>query len=261
MKKHPRQCVGFLSSVALNSLRSVALGSLRSGALVALFLAAPAPRLQAQTNPASLNSVLSQMDTASQRFKNARADFRQELYERVVQATTIQTGSIYFQRAGKSTEMGAVIQEEGVPQPRVISYKDGQLRMFDPGVNQITVLHAGENQAQYESFLTLGFGGSGHDLAQVWNVSDQGSETMQEGGRAVPVEKLDLVAKEASVRSTFSHITIWVDPVRDVSLKQIFYAPNGDTRTAMYSNVKVNGSIDRKTFDMRTNSSTTTVNR
>ena len=140
MKKPPPQWFASLSSVAPKSLYSVA--------LITLLFAAPAARLQAQANSASLNSVLSQMDAASQKFKNARADFRQEIYERVVQATTVETGSIYFQRAGKSTEMGAVIQEEGVPQPRVISYKDGELRMFDPGVNQITVLHAGFNDSE-----------------------------------------------------------------------------------------------------------------
>jgi outer membrane lipoprotein-sorting protein len=225
-----------------------------------LVVAVPTPML-AQANGSQLTSVLAQMDAASQRFKNARADFRQELYERVVRATTVETGSIYFERAGKSTEMGAVILEEGATQPRVIAYKDGALRMFDQGVNQITVLHAGANQAQYESFLTLGFGGSGHDLAQAWNITDQGAETMQEGGQPVKTEKLDLVAKDQGVRNTFSHITIWVDASRDVSLKQIFYAPNGDTRTAAYSNVKVNGSMDKKTFAMHTNSSTTTVNR
>ncbi len=230
-------------------------------ALSAVVLAFPAPLLRAQSNPGQLTALLSQMDSASQRFKNARADFRQEIYERVVRATTVETGSIYFERGGKAMEMGAVSREEGATQPRVIAYKDAVLRMFDPGVNQITVLHAGGNQAQYESFLTLGFGGSGHDLAQAWNITDQGPETVQEGGQAVKTEKLDLVAKDASVRNTFSHITIWVDPSRDVSLKQVFYAPNGDTRTAVYSNIKVNGSIDKGPFKMHTNPSTTTVNR
>jgi outer membrane lipoprotein-sorting protein len=230
-------------------------------ALSALALAFPAPVMVAQANGAQLTTVLTQMDAASARFKNARADFRQELYERVVRDTTVETGSIYFERAGNSMEMGAVTREAGSPQPRVIAYKSGELRMFDPGVNQVTVLHAGANQAQYESFLTLGFGGSGRDLAEVWNITDQGPETMQEGGHAVKTEKLDLVAKEISVRNTFSHITIWVDPSRDVSLKQIFYAPNGDTRTAVYSNIKVNGSIDKGAFKMDTNKSTTTVNR
>jgi outer membrane lipoprotein-sorting protein len=243
----------------------LSLGFLLPGFLSAGLLSAclfPPQVLLAQTGASpGLSTVLSQMDAASQRFKNARSDFRQEVYERVVHDTTVETGSIYFQRSGTSMEMGAVVQEQGASQPRVIAYKDGELRMFDPGVNQITVLHAGTNQAQYESFLTLGFGGSGHDLAKVWNITDQGVEAMQEGGHAVQTQKLDLVAKDASVRNTFSHITIWVDPARDVSLKQIFYAPNGDTRTAVYTNIKVNGSIDKKTFEIHSNSSTTTVNR
>jgi outer membrane lipoprotein-sorting protein len=64
----------------------------------------------------------------------------------------------------------------------------------------------------------------------------------------VPTEKLDLVSKDASVKSTFTHVTIWIDPKRGVSLKQIFYAPNGDNRTTTYSNIRLNGRIDDKPY-------------
>ena len=61
------------------------------------------------------------------------------------------------------------------------------------------------------------------------------------------------MSKDPSVRDTFSHITIWIDPVRDVSLKQIFYAPNGDTRTADYSSLRLNGKINTKPYDIPKN--------
>jgi hypothetical protein len=48
----------------------------------------------------------------------------------------------------------------------------------------------------------------------------------------------------------FTHITIWIDPARGVSLKQIFYAPNGDNRTATYSNIRLNGSVNRKPYNI-----------
>ncbi|WP_158819523.1 outer membrane lipoprotein-sorting protein [Granulicella sp. S156] len=232
---------------------------LRSFASVALAVGLSMPLIHAQES--QLSTVLSQLDAASQRFKSARADFKWDYYERVVRDTTTQTGPIYFERNGTAIQMGAVVADPTTKKTqRVIEYKGGVLQMFDPGVDQITVLHAGNNQAQYESFLTLGFGGSGKDLARIWNITDQGTESITDNGQSIKVEKLDLVAKDPSVKNTFTHVTIWVDPTRGVPLKQVFNTPSGDYRTATYSNIKLNGSIDKGSFKMHTDSHTTTVN-
>jgi outer membrane lipoprotein-sorting protein len=227
--------------------------------LSALALTLGAATLHAQGTSPQLAGVLAQLDTASHSFKDARADLKADYYERVIKDTSTQTGPIYFERHGASIEMGAVLSEQGA-KPKVIDYSNGTLRMFDPGVDQITQVKAGPNQGQFESFLTLGFGGSGHDLATAWNIDDKGPEVLSDGGRPVKTEKLDLVSKDPGIRGKVSHVTIWVDPARSVSLKQIFYLPSGDTRTNTYSNIKLNVSIDKGTFKMRTDGHTTTVN-
>ena len=213
-----------------------------------------------QASSSQLTSVLKQMDTASRNFKNARADFSCDYYERVVRDTTNQAGPIYFLRQGDTTQMGLVVNgPQGKPE-KVVQYKEGTLQMFDPGVDQITVLHAGADQSQYEGYFTLGFGGSGTQLAHTWNISDLGSATINDGNQPVNTEKLDLVSKDSASKA-FTHITIWVDPIRALSLRQIFYLPNNDTRTCAYSNVKLNGKLDMKTFDIKKNSHTTVINR
>jgi hypothetical protein len=58
------------------------------------------------------------------------------------------------------------------------------------------------------------------------------------------------VSKDPSVKSTFSHVTIWIDPVRGLSLKQIFFAPNGDNRTAVYSNLRLNSRINKRPYNI-----------
>jgi len=231
---------------------------LRRLPVFALALTLGATALHAQANSASLTGVLAQLDKASSSFKDARADLKADYYERVVKDTTTQAGPIYFERHGASIEMGAVLSEPGA-KAKVIDYSNGTLRMFDPGVDQITQVQAGPNQGQFESFLTLGFGGSGHDLANAWNIDYKGPETLSDGGHPVKTEKLDLVSKDPGVKSKVSHVTIWVDPTRSVSLKQVFYLPSGDTRTNTFSNIKLNGNIDKGTFKMKTDSHTTTV--
>jgi hypothetical protein len=183
-----------------------------------------------------LTYVLKQLDTASTKFQRATADFQWDNYEKIVQDTSTQKGSIYFERDKGSTDMGAVLVDPNAgPKSKpikVIQYQAGIVQMFDTGVDQITVLHEAGNQSEIESFLTLGFGGSGTDLARAWNITDLGPETLTDNGQPIKVEKLDLVAKDPAARKNFTHITIWVDPTRAVSLKQILYAPSGDYRTA-----------------------------
>ncbi|RXH55978.1 LolA family protein [Granulicella sibirica] len=184
-----------------------------------------------------LDSVLKQMDEASTKFKSAQADFTQDLYERVVKETTTETGSVFFERKGTSTEMGLKIQP---PNTRFVDYKNGVARIFDPGANHITEIRA----AQYERFLTLGFGGSGHDLAAAWTITDQGPEQLNDGSGNVTVEKLDLVSKDPAGRNNFSHITIWVDPTRSLSFKQQLFTPSGDYRTSTYTHIHYNQKVD-----------------
>ena len=80
---------------------------------------------------------------------------------------------------------------------------------------------------------------------------DKGSEQMNDGGKPVQVEKLDLLPRDPTVRNTYSHVTIWIDPVRDVTLKQEFFAPSGDTDTAIYTNIRLNQPIDLKAYAIK----------
>lgn len=228
------------------------LGSL---VLAALSLSTVPPK--AQGPDAHLATVLAQMDKASADFKSARADLSQDYYERVSRDTTTDTGSVYFERKGGATQMGLVtMNPDGKTKHQVIEFKDGVLRVFDVHENQIREFKAGPNQGTAETFLTLGFGGSGKALAQAWDITDQGTETLMDGGQAVKTEKLLLVSKDEKMRNNFSQVTIWVDPVRDVSLRQIFETPSHDKRTANYSHIKVNGNIDTGSFAIKADKKT-----
>lgn len=206
----------------------------------------------------TLPEVLHQMDAASNRFHSAQADFRWDLYERVVRQTTTQNGSIYFEKNGATTQMGAKINP---PYARFLEYKNGTLRLFDPGADHLTVLHAGANQQQYESFLTLGFGGGGTALAKSWNITMQGKETLNDGSGPVETVKLDLVPKDPKVLENVTHITIWVDLKRGISLKQQFFLPSEDQKTATYTHIRYNQKISTSPYTIKTDKKTTIDNR
>jgi|HubBroStandDraft_6_1064221.scaffolds.fasta_scaffold460219_2 outer membrane lipoprotein-sorting protein len=197
----------------------------------------------AMAQNAELQKVLAEMDTASAKFQSAQADFVWDQYTAVVQSHDYQKGTIAFRRVGNATEMVAHVKTENdQPAQKDVLYKGGELDFYQPALKQETILNAGAN---VERYLTLGFGGSGKDLAANWNIAYQGNETID----GVETTKLDLTPKQGG-NNQFTHITVWVDSKRGISLKQIVFQDSGDSRTAVYSNIKMN-SVPASTFTLQ----------
>lgn len=209
-------------------------------AAAALFLVHAADRpVEAAAQPDRLNAVLAQMDASSKSFRFAEADIRKDHLEKLVNDTSTESGTIYFLRTGSSVQVGLRLQV-GKPDEKVMEYKNGVARLYTAVTNHIDTASAGgKNQAKADTFVTLGFGGSGSELKKAWDITDLGSEQMTDGGKSITVEKLDLVSKDPGVRNNYSHITIWIDPTRDVSLKQESFTPSGDTDTATFTNIRL----------------------
>jgi outer membrane lipoprotein-sorting protein len=216
--------------------------------LSAIVLALIPASITAQPKPGHLDEILRQMDAASEKFQSAEANFRWDLYDHLVKETTTQTGTIYFKKQGSATLMGAKVVS---PKIQILEFRNGVFRLFEPATNHLTVV---KNQAQMDSFLTLGFGASGKDLLKAWTVSDLGDEVVD----GVKTAKLDLVPKDPAVHNNCTHMTIWVDPARGISLKQSFYMPSDDYRTAVYSSIKYNQPVNEAPYKIKTDSKTTT---
>ena len=218
-------------------------------------LLAPAIISRAQAKPSGLPPALrEQMDAASAKFTSAQADLKQEIFTRIVHDTQTQAGQIYFLRKAGSMQMGMKLlppdAAPGTAPAQVVEFNASKLRLFNPSTNQVDEFSAtGKNHALAETMMTVGFGASGADLAKSWTITDLGPESI--GG--VKTEKLDLVSNDASIRNNFSHITIWIDPTRGVSLKQVSYQasngmPTGDTRTVYYTNIRLNQPVSTAAF-------------
>ncbi len=213
-------------------------------------------------------AVKAQMDAGSARFQSAQADMRQEMFTKAVSDTETQTGQIYFLRKNGATQMGMKLlppdAAPGAAPSQVVEFKDNKLRVYTPP-NHVDEFNAtGKNQATAESILTVGFGGRGSDMEENWIVTDQGAEQMSDGSKTVPVQKLDLVSRNDAIKNNYSHVTIWVDAARDVSLKQTLYEASGgtstgDTRTVYFTNIRMNGSVDTGAFAIKCKGSCTVV--
>jgi outer membrane lipoprotein-sorting protein len=215
--------------------------------VLALGLASPA------FGQADLAKVLKTMDQQAASFRNAQADFVWDQFTAVVSEHDKQEGTIYFRREKNDLQMAADIKQ---PSPKYVLFSGGQVKVYDRGIDQVTEYNAGKNKAEFESFLVLGFGGSGEDLQKSFDVKWGGMENV--GG--VSAAKLELTPKSAKVKNMFSQIILWIDPARGVSVQQKFLTADGDYRLATYSNIVINSSkMPDDVFKLKTTSKTTTV--
>lgn len=203
---------------------------------------------QAHESP-TLDSVLKKMDAASASFQSAQADFVWDQYQRVVDETDTQKGTVYYRRSGKEIEMMADIRD---PDRKFVLYVGGKLQVYQPKIDQVMEYSAGANHQEIESFLVLGFGGSGEDLKKSFDVVYQGEETVDN----VATAKLQLTPKSDKIRSNFPQIFLWIDLERGISLQQKFMQTQGDYRVAKYSAINLHAKLGNDVFRLKTTGKT-----
>ena len=205
------------------------------------------------SKPASdLEAALTQMDKAAASFRSAEADFVWDQFQSIVQEHDIQKGRVFFVRHERDTHMAASITE---PDKKQVVFSEGKIRFYQPKIDQVTEYEAGTNKEEVESFMVLGFGGRGHDLLRSFDVKYAGEETID----GVKTVKLELTPKMEKVKKMFSRFILWIDPARDISLKQEAYEPSGDFRTATYTNIRLNEKVPYDTFKLKITSKTKVV--
>jgi outer membrane lipoprotein-sorting protein len=213
-------------------------------AALSLFSRAQSP------DSAALDNVLKRMDAAAASFQTAQADFVWDQYQKVVGETDTQKGTVYYRRATKEIEMMADIKE---PDHKFVLYKNGTLQVYQPKIEQVLEYSAGGNGNEVESYLVLGFGGSGQDLKKAFEVSYEGEETVDN----IATAKLQLIPKSEKVRNSyFSKVFLWIDLTRGISVQQQFMQGQGDYRLAKYSAIRVNAKIGNDVFQLKTTNKT-----
>src|SRR5580700_1352407 len=219
------------------------LGTVLFGTLLCPLAHRPLPE------PCTLDCVLKKMDTAAASFRSAQADFEWDQYQKVVDETDVQKGTVYYRRAGDAIEMMAEIKQ---PDPTFVLYKEGKLQVYHPKIEQVMQFSAGSNRNEMDSYLVLGFGGSGEDLKKTYDVTYVGEDRIDN----IATAKLQLTPKSDKVRNYFSKAFLWIDLSRGISVQQQFMEPQGDQRLAKYSAIRVGAKLDKDVFQLKTTKKT-----
>lgn len=211
----------------------------------------------------TLESVLKTMDTAAANFHTTQAEFEWDSYEKVInEVDEIQTGTIYFRRVGKDIEMMAEVKNAGPdlqhqkPERKYVLYTGGKISIYQPKIEQVTLYDLGKNKVDLESYVVLGFGGSGRDLAKSFDVTYVGPETID----GVATAQLQLIPKSEKVRNNYNKILLWIDVEKGISRQQQFFSPQGDYRLTKYTSIQLNEKkIPDDVFKIKTTNKTKTL--
>ena len=221
--------------------------------------AAPQPQL---ADSPDLQSILRKMDAMASTFRTAQAEFEWDQYQKVIdEVVDVETGTIYYRRAGKDIEMMADVKKSGASlatlksEPKYVLFSEGKVRMYTPKTDQVTVKDLGKNRSDLQSYIVLGFGGSGQDLEKTFDVTYAGTENIN----GITTAKLELVPKSEKVRENYNRMVLWIDPDKGVSIQQQLFTPQGDSRLCKYSAIKVNEKIGEDVFKLKTTSKTQTI--
>lgn len=220
-------------------------------AFAGFLFALPSPHLGAQ----DLKTVLSKLDTAAANFHTVSADFQfDSIVTDPVPDKTVQKGAVYYERSGKNFQMGAHINEENSkPVPKVYKYSKGVFQLYEKLPDQVTTY----KNDKLGGYLLLGFGASGKELSDKWDITYAGQEKLDN----VTTDKLELVAKDPAVRKSLPKVTVWMDTPHGVSLKQVFDQGEGQSRVCVYFNFKFNQPLPSDAFNFKTDSKTQFINR
>jgi outer membrane lipoprotein-sorting protein len=203
-----------------------------------------------------LQDVLRRLDAAAANFHSTSAEFQfDSVTTEPVPDRDVQKGVVYYERKGNAFQMGVHIHtENGKSVPKVMVVSRGVFKLYEKLINQVTTSN---KISKYESYLMLGFGASGKELEEKWKIRDLGPETLD----GVRTEKLELVARDPQVLKLFPKVTVWVDPERGVSLKQVFDEGPGQYRVCVYFNFRNNQPLPGNAFTFETDKQTRTINR
>jgi outer membrane lipoprotein-sorting protein len=236
-------------------------------AILSAFALVLLPSLAAATSKRELKDVLHELDISAAGFHSTAADVEFDavltdpIYEK-----DIDKGAVEYKRNGKSFKMIVHLREEAVdvqndkpakfkPVPKDLLVADGRATVYEKLTNQVNTKDA----TKFEGYAILGFGASGSELADKWEIKYLGSESMSDGRMTVATDKLELVAKNPDVKKLFPKVTIWIDPARAVSLKQVFDEGQGSSKTCIYTNFKLNPTLPDSDFTIKTDSKTQIV--
>jgi outer membrane lipoprotein-sorting protein len=192
---------------------------------------------QATLAAADLPTVLSKMNAAATQYQGMTAKIRWVKYTKLVDDTDVESGDVWVKKDPKGAVQLRIAFTE--PVRKQIRIEKTTVELFNEAINQIEEydLKAKGNQL-YEGLL-LGYGVSGDDLKQRYDMKIAAEEPID----GVPTLKLAMIPKNEEDRAAGKSVEMWISTQSWQPLQQKALEHSGDYRLVSYSDVKINPGV------------------
>jgi hypothetical protein len=138
--------------------------------------------------------------------------------------------------AGKAQVVARFTQ----PDQYAVALRDNTVERYTPRNNLIQEYPISNYRELAQTFMLLGFGMTGRQLAASFEIAGLRSESIS-GQKSA---HLDLVPKAPDVRKQVSHIELWISDELECAIQQKFHYPDSSYKLVTFTNLKLNPKLD-----------------
>jgi outer membrane lipoprotein-sorting protein len=204
---------------------------LKSIVLIVAFLTVPL----SAADP--LPDILARMDQNAAKFQSVSGNLQRISHNAAVDVDHTASGTILLKRS-KPHEMRALINFTQ-PDPQQILVSGTTAQIYYPKIETVQEYDLGKHKELFDQFYLLGFGGSGKELVDAYDIKYLGQEDI--GG--AKTSHLQLVPKSREALKSVRKVDLWLSEATAYTSQLRIEVPSGDTTTLVYSNLKVNPNV------------------
>lgn len=182
----------------------------------------------------SLQAVLARMDAAAPKFHGIKAGVTMVTYTKIINDKSVETGTLQMQRLSPKKVRAIMELSSGGQSKRILFFAGNNVRMYFADSNSYQDYDLGKNANVLNSYLLLGFGSSGSELSNNYEITFLGEESVNQ----VKASKLQLVPKDKSVLEHLTKVYIWIPEAGANPVQQQFFEPTENYREVTYGDLQ-----------------------
>ena len=200
-----------------------------------LVLCALLPMCAVDAPAESTDAILARMNEASLSFRGMSAKLGMTTYTKIIDDKESETGTLKMQRLpGKATR--ALLNLTGQNDSHVVFLADNTVEIYYPKTKLLESHSVAKSSDLINQYLALGFGSSGKDLMDNYDIQNAGEDKVS----GQDTTHLVLVPKSVKVKEKLSKIEVWIAAGKAYPVQQQFFEPNGNYRISTYSDIAIN---------------------
>jgi outer membrane lipoprotein-sorting protein len=195
----------------------------------------------------SLSNVLTRMDNAAPKFHGIKANVTLVTYTQVIDDKSVETGTLEMQRLAPNKVRAIMKLSSGGKSMRALFFRGNNVLMYFFDSNTYQDYDLGKTGNRLNSYLLLGFGSSGSELSNNYEITYLGEESVNQ----IKTSKLQLIPKNKGVLEHLMKVYIWIPEDGANPVQQQFFEPSGNYRKTTYSDLQVNPTFPKRQLDFK----------